>query len=172
MGEPVKTEQPFRCRVRQYGDMSQCLDCRLTWDTNDPLPPQCNQGVPVAIPVMPARFQEACKELLNRLFVPWRDLSFEEFIEKLAPSKQAKADLMRRAALQPLLAAEDPPRQVPIVNDYADIAVRMKEHMVKERSPLLTICTEHKFAMIDDKVRCRFCNRTADEIAEYDRNRF
>lgn len=29
------------CSARQYSDQMQCSRCGLTWDVNDPDPPQC-----------------------------------------------------------------------------------------------------------------------------------
>lgn len=34
----------MKCQARQYSDQMQCHACGLTWDTNDPDPPQCRQG--------------------------------------------------------------------------------------------------------------------------------
>lgn len=29
------------CAARQYGDMTACAPCQLSWDTNDEAPPRC-----------------------------------------------------------------------------------------------------------------------------------
>lgn len=31
------------CQARQYGDQMICAPCGLTWDTNDPEPPECRK---------------------------------------------------------------------------------------------------------------------------------
>ena len=31
------------CQARQYGDQMICAPCGLTWDTNDPEPPECGK---------------------------------------------------------------------------------------------------------------------------------
>ena len=33
------------CQARQYGDQMICAPCGLTWDTNDPEPPECRKNI-------------------------------------------------------------------------------------------------------------------------------
>lgn len=33
------------CHARQYGDQMICAPCGLTWDTNDPEPPECRTNI-------------------------------------------------------------------------------------------------------------------------------
>lgn len=35
----------MRCQARQYSDQMSCAACGLVWDTNDPDPPECRDGV-------------------------------------------------------------------------------------------------------------------------------
>ena len=55
------------CKARQYGDQMICAPCGLTWDTNDPEPPECRKNIKraaarvaafeaEAVPVMPHRY--------------------------------------------------------------------------------------------------------------------
>ena len=37
------------CQARQYGDQMMCAPCGLTWDTNDPEPPECRKNIKRAI---------------------------------------------------------------------------------------------------------------------------
>lgn len=37
------------CQARQYGDQMICAPCGLTWDTNDPEPPECRKNIKRAI---------------------------------------------------------------------------------------------------------------------------
>ena len=37
------------CQARQYGDQMICAPCGLTWDTNDPEPPECRKNIKRAV---------------------------------------------------------------------------------------------------------------------------
>ena len=37
------------CQARQYGDQMICTPCGLTWDTNDPEPPECRKNIKRAV---------------------------------------------------------------------------------------------------------------------------
>jgi len=37
------------CQARQYGDQMMCAPCGLTWDTNDPEPPECRKNIKRAV---------------------------------------------------------------------------------------------------------------------------
>lgn len=37
------------CEARQHSDQMICHKCGLSWDTNDPDPPECNDGVRVEV---------------------------------------------------------------------------------------------------------------------------
>ena len=39
------TRRPHKCQARQYGDQMMCAPCGLTWDTNDPEPPECRKNI-------------------------------------------------------------------------------------------------------------------------------
>ncbi len=34
----------FVCQARQYSDQTICTRCDMTWDVNDPEPPNCKTG--------------------------------------------------------------------------------------------------------------------------------
>lgn len=36
------------CHARQYGDQMCCGKCALTWDVNDPEPPECGHDIKAA----------------------------------------------------------------------------------------------------------------------------
>jgi hypothetical protein len=38
---PAVPDTPRRCTARQYSDQMHCVECGLTWDTNDMDPPAC-----------------------------------------------------------------------------------------------------------------------------------
>ena len=38
-------KRPHECQARQYGDQMICAPCGLTWDTNDPEPPECRKNI-------------------------------------------------------------------------------------------------------------------------------
>lgn len=47
------------CQARQHSDQMICAPCGLTWDINDPEPPECHRNIKRAAeasPVMPHRY--------------------------------------------------------------------------------------------------------------------
>ena len=45
------------CLARQYSDQMICAACGLTWDTNDPEPPECRKNIKRAVARV-AKFEE------------------------------------------------------------------------------------------------------------------
>ena len=41
VGVLLDMKRPAGCVARQYSDQMQCARCGLTWDVNDPEPPEC-----------------------------------------------------------------------------------------------------------------------------------
>ena len=50
------------CLARQYGDQLICAPCGLTWDTNDPEPPECRKNIKRAAARV-AKFEESTAPL-------------------------------------------------------------------------------------------------------------
>ncbi len=50
------------CHARQYGDQFICSPCGLTWDTNDPEPPDCRKNIKRGIAKV-VKFEKALKHI-------------------------------------------------------------------------------------------------------------
>lgn len=53
------------CQARQYGDQMICAPCGLTWDTNDPEPPECRKNIKRAAAKV-AKFEESTAPLKSK----------------------------------------------------------------------------------------------------------